>query len=262
MRILGAKHARGITTRQPTKRQDFRWEIDHFVYGVNDLDTGVEWFRHHTGIAPKIGGRHEGLGTRNAIARIDVADAGKKIPPAYFEIIAPDPEQNTPPRWMGMEKATLPRMLTWAVRPVKGSRSFEEDVERSRSDVYDPGPIETYERRIVVSDAGGTHNSNKDEWIRWKLAYRHFEWPLPGNGTIPFLIGWSDEGCSHPAISSPGGCVLKAIVTRTKEPRRVEKVLGSIGGVAGVLNKTAIGDSREGVGCVLRVPGGRAVEIF
>jgi hypothetical protein len=81
------------------------------VYGVEDLQQGVEYFHKLTGIEPAIGGKHTGLGTHNAIFGLDNN--------TYFEIIAPDPSQSVDcpsPRWMGMDKSPLPGMLTWAVR--------------------------------------------------------------------------------------------------------------------------------------------------
>lgn len=66
-----------------------RWQLDHLVYGVSSLDEGMVHFHNLTGIKPVIGGRHEGLGTHNAI--FSLGDD------TYFEIIAADPTQKDVP---------------------------------------------------------------------------------------------------------------------------------------------------------------------
>ena len=73
------------------------WCLDHVVYGVSDLQLGIDAFKRVTGVKPVIGGQHVGLGTHNAIFSL-----GNET---YFEIIAPDPEQShmvSEPQWMGM----------------------------------------------------------------------------------------------------------------------------------------------------------------
>ena len=58
-----------------------KWELDHLVYAVDDLQAGIEHFHQLTGVEPCIGGRHEGLGTHNAVFSLGDSQT-------YFEIIA------------------------------------------------------------------------------------------------------------------------------------------------------------------------------
>merc|ERR1711907_340855 len=89
-----------------------RWRCDHLVFAVRNLNIGIQRFRELTGVEPVIGGIHEGLGTHNALFSL-----GDRC---YFEIIARDPNQLSPPRiWMGMEQEPPEegRLITWAVEP-------------------------------------------------------------------------------------------------------------------------------------------------
>ena len=59
--------------------------LDHFIYAGRDLDSLIADFATLTGVTPGKGGRHPGLGTRNALTSL-----GDDL---YFELLATDPEQ-------------------------------------------------------------------------------------------------------------------------------------------------------------------------
>jgi hypothetical protein len=82
--------------------------IDHIVYGVpRRLAQTVAWVAGLTGAQPARGGSHEGMGTANFLMGLGAG--------AYLEIIGPDPDQPQPVggRWLGIDRLTAPRIVTW-----------------------------------------------------------------------------------------------------------------------------------------------------
>ena len=184
-----------------------RLRVDHLVYGVTgSLEAAMDAFRLRTGVAPVRGGRHEGLGTHNAL--VSLGDG------AYFEIICRDPEQPSPPRlWMGMESLSEERsavMLTWATERVG---EMAEAVRAARAQGYDPGDVEAFERS---KPDGST--------LRWRLAYRHFTrlQQGAGSGIVPFLIEWES---ASPAAAAPGGIELVGLRAEARDLAAVERSL-------------------------------------
>ena len=78
--------------------------IDHLVYTVPDLATGIERIAGLLGTRPVIGGCHPTFGTHNALLSIG--------PETYLEIIAPDPALARPSRGrvFGMDDLCEPRL--------------------------------------------------------------------------------------------------------------------------------------------------------
>eukprot|EP00964_Phaeocystis_antarctica_P014278 scaffold7875_cov59-Phaeocystis_antarctica.AAC.2 len=166
-------------------------------------------FQQRTGVAPVRGGRHEGLGTHNALVSLGNG--------AYFEIICRDAEQPSPPRlWMGMESLSDERsaaMLTWAT---DRAGEMDEAVRAARAQGYDPGDVEAFERSKPDGSA-----------LRWRLAYRHFTrlQQGAGSGIVPFLIEWKSDS---PAAAAPGGIELVGLRAEAKDLAAVERRLRSL----------------------------------
>jgi hypothetical protein len=83
--------------------------IDHLIFATPDLDAAVDDLEGRFGVRAEPGGKHLGLGTRNAL--VGLGDA------TYLEIIAPDPDQLAPSmaRPFGLDTVHQPRLAGWAL---------------------------------------------------------------------------------------------------------------------------------------------------
>lgn len=181
-------------------------KLDHLVYGVPDLVASIDEFSRRLGRAPRPGGRHEGLGTHNAILPL----AGE----TYVELIARDPDAPAPhqPRPFGLDTLDGPRLITWAVR----SRSIEADVDEARKTGFDPGLILDMSRR---SPAG--------ELLEWKLTIAKKPF---GDGLVPFVIDWGRT--PHPALSDQNEgdeVVLANFSASHPDPESISNALAALG---------------------------------
>jgi hypothetical protein len=165
-------------------------EIDHLVYGVPDLDEGMDGIELLLGTRPARAGRHPAYGTRNALLSLG--------PTCYLEVIAPDPELPTPDRGIGFGVGglTKPRLVTWSLR----HPAIEAAAVRADLGGVEPGRRER---------ADGTV-------LSWKLTDPYAE---RMGGVIPFLIDWGET--PHPASSAPSGSRLVGIRLEHPVPARV-----------------------------------------
>ncbi|HEX6247255.1 MAG TPA: VOC family protein [Nocardioidaceae bacterium] len=154
--------------------------IDHLVYAAPDLDVLVSDVEQRLGVAAVPGGRHEGLGTHNALLALG--------PRTYLELIAPDPTQPEPatPRPFGVDGVSEARLVAWAL----ACDDIVRVVESARREGFDPGDVVPAER---ATPSGLV--------LRWRLTTN----ALSG-GVVPFLIDWGDT--PHPASKAPTGAVL------------------------------------------------------
>src|SRR5262249_62012973 len=111
--------------------------VDHIVYGVEDLEAGVEELAVRLGVRAAPGGKHVGRGTHNAL----LALGGQ----SYLEIIARDPDQAelAYPVAFALDRIRLPRLVGWARRV----SDIEHQAQRARERGYDPGPAFAMSRR-------------------------------------------------------------------------------------------------------------------
>lgn len=107
--------------------------IDHLVYATPDIDGTVAELAGRLGVRATAGGRHPGIGTRNALLGLGGG--------AYLEIIGVDREADARPdgpRPFGLDSIGAPRLATWAA----SATGIEECVARAREAGYDPGPVQ------------------------------------------------------------------------------------------------------------------------
>ncbi len=177
--------------------------LDHIVYAAPDLYVAVDDLEKRLGVRASPGGRHEGLGTRNALLSFSEE--------AYLEVIGPDPEQGQPamPRPFGIDSLAAGRLVTWAAK----ESDLEARIEAARAADYDPGDA------IPVSRA--TPDGRR---LEWRLTMR----PTPGGaGLVPFLIDW--EASRHPAPDAARGCCLVSLRGEHPDPDRVRAQLDALG---------------------------------
>jgi hypothetical protein len=176
--------------------------VDHLVYAAPDLASGVAALEAQLGTPAAYGGKHEGLGTHNALLSLG--------PRTYLEIIAPDPDQPPPsrPRPFGLDQSAEPRLAAWAVSVI----GIESAITNARAAGYDPGDAVAMSRTPSEGDQ-----------LRWKLSLRL---DLPGDGLVPFLIEW--ETAVHPATTAPAGCVLRDLAAEHPHPDQVAAMLSAL----------------------------------
>jgi hypothetical protein len=180
-----------------------RLPLDHIVYAAPNLEQAVAELADRLGVVASPGGAHPGLGTRNALLAL-----GNEC---YIEVIAPDPEQPTPPRArpFGIDELSGPRVVTWAARASR----LDEQVASARAAGFDPGtPIPV--RR--TTPAGET--------ISWRLC---FPSKPTGDGLVPFLIAWGQA--DHPSSHAASGCALHSLRAEHPDPAAIRRVLEALG---------------------------------
>jgi hypothetical protein len=182
--------------------------IDHIVYGVPDLEVGVEALAQQLGVRAAPGGRHVGRGTHNAL----LALGGR----AYLEIIARDPGQPPGPGPLpfALDRVRLPRLVGWAIR----TKDIEEQVTHARERGHDPGEVESMRRQRPDGSL-----------LEWRLT-RHA--PDPGRLAVPFLIDWGSS--PHPSESAPPGVRLVELRIEHPDPAALRAALEALGATARV----------------------------
>ena len=157
--------------------------IDHIVYAVHDLEQGMAFMEQQTGIKPKIGGQHQGLGTWNALLSLG--------PEMYLEILAPDPSQGIQPAWLGLDDLKHPRITRWAAK----SNDLRNLTSFALQQNIEIGKVLPFNRKTPDGLL-----------LSWELTDPKAN---AGDGLIPFFIDWQDT--KHPETSLEKGCQIKEL---------------------------------------------------
>jgi catechol 2,3-dioxygenase-like lactoylglutathione lyase family enzyme len=205
-------------------------EIDHFVFGAADLDSGVEWMTDKLGAPPVGGGKHVAMSTHNKLWRVG---------PAYLEVIAIDPDAPVPrrTRWFGLDDpqvrerfAKEPAFLTWVART--------DNLDAVLSTLsHDPGPALDLAR----------------DDLTWRLTVPE-DGHLSGNGIIPHLIEWPDPERSPARTLPDQGIGLISLEAEVRPETR--ETLTQLGATALHLR-----DGEDRMVLVLRRPDGQTVRL-
>jgi hypothetical protein len=177
--------------------------IDHIVYAVSDLESGMTEIEKLLGVRPVIGGRHPDFGTHNALLSLG--------PGTYLEIIAPDPSLPAPDHGLafGISEDQPPGIVTWALR-VDEIRAVAEGATAAGVPI---GAVES-----------GSREKPDGTVLSWQLSNPN---AMPFDGAIPFLINWGDT--PHPAATTPRGGDLLGIRIEHPEADEVRKALSALG---------------------------------
>jgi hypothetical protein len=175
--------------------------IDHLVYAASDLQAAVADVEERFGVRARIGGRHVGRGTRNALLALG--------PQTYLEIIAPDPEQpeSAVPGPFMLDSAGRGRLAGWAL----ACEDIDAAVAGARGHGYDPGDVVDGHR----AEPAGTV-------LRWRMTSGELAHSL-----VPFLISWGNT--EHPARSAPRGLILEAFHIEHPDPPSLVPALTALG---------------------------------
>ncbi len=177
--------------------------IDHLVYATDDVDATVADLSQRLGVTAAAGGRHLGYGTRNALLALGAM--------SYLEILGPDEGQRRPAGgyWFGIENIGTPRLVTWTARV----EHVERVAAHSHGAGYKPGDVHT----VFREQPDGVH-------LSWRLT-------MPtgaGDGLVPNLIEW-DDGCPHPATTSPTGVARVDMRGLHPAPESITPMLRALG---------------------------------
>ncbi len=176
--------------------------LDHLLLGVPDLEDGMAWVAEKTGVQAALGGRHPGLGTRNALLSL-----GQK---QYLEIIAPDPTQTTlAPQFAFLQLATTPRLLTWA--------AATKDIHATAAQAHAAG----FE---LSGPHAGSRTRTDGQTLTWKTLFLKNDFRL----LVPFFIEW-DAASRHPSEDSPTGCTLQSFTLASPQPEPLRAAFRHLG---------------------------------
>jgi len=177
--------------------------IDHIVWAVPDLDKAITDFEEQSGVRPVIGGKHESLGTYNAL--VGLGDG------MYLELIAVDPSTEVEaPRWMGVDKITESRVTRWAIK----SDQLEKDAEVLKA--YHPFHGEINQGQRTLEDGS---------ILSWALTMPQ---PTPMVEVVPFLLDWSGSS-HHPSERLSAECKLVSLRLSHPDPYGISNVISSFG---------------------------------
>ena len=182
---------------------DLLGKVDHLVYTTPDLQVGIDAIEELLGIRATPGGRHPGMGTRNALVALG--------PSTYLEIIGPDPDQPKPagPRRFGIDDLTAPRLLTWVA---KGTE-LDSFADRARREGVKLG--------AVIS---GSRKRPDGLVLSWRYTDPN---TVIADRLIPYFIDWGSS--PHPAVTAAKGASLVALRAEHPEAVQVEKMLRQLG---------------------------------
>jgi hypothetical protein len=198
--VIAAAMQLGVATRALATTPVPATALDHILVGVPDLGAAVADMGRRTGVRPKLGGSHPGVGTRNALVSLGNG--------SYLELIGIDPAQKQDAFGKFVARLRRPTPLGWALRT--------RDISRLHKALA--------ERRVRVEPiTSGSRLRPDGRMLRW----RNFEIG-PEEDVSPFFIEWA-KGGPHPSTDAPSGCRAERIVVGTRLKPNVRRALAIVG---------------------------------
>lgn len=145
-------------------------QIDHVVYGVQDLEAAATWVKQEFGLGSVPGGHHPGWGTGNRIVPLGAS---------YIELLAP-----VDPAVAGQTE--LGRALLDVV--AEGNRFFGWCISTE--------DVDAVAARLGLSVAAGTRERPDGTVLRWRSAGLDRTLVEP---SLPFFITWDVPADLHPS---------------------------------------------------------------
>lgn len=177
--------------------------IDHIIYAVADLETGMAEIETLLGVRPVVGGRHPQYGTHNALLSLGSS--------TYLEIIAPAPDMPAPERgYFFGAPSDISRLAMWVLR----TDDIETLSESAAAAGVLLGPIEAGRREKPDGTA-----------IAWRASDPY---ATPLQGAVPFLIEWGED-TPHPAQSTPPAGELIGLRVEHPRPDDVRRAFDALG---------------------------------
>ena len=168
-------------------------ELDHVLIAVSDLEAAAREVEQRHGLAAVEGGRHEGLGTANAIVPLGGT---------YLELVAVVDEAEAARSGFGSWVAggDLPRLLGWCVRT---------------------DDLDSVAGRLDLTIADGARARPDGTVLRWRMAglERSAEEP-----SLPFFIEWG-PGTPYPGQALAQSAAIDELRLQG-DPRQIAQWVG------------------------------------
>lgn len=162
-------------------------EVDHLIVAAATLEEGVRWAGSTLGVAPVPGGRHELMGTHNAVLNLSSASFAR----CYLEIIAIDPAAVAPQRmrWFGLDDPGLQQRLR-----SEGPRLLHLVV---RSPMLETHRWGLANKGLNLGEPMQMQRESARGPLSWQILVRS-DGRLLTQGVVPTLMQWdSMHPCEH-----------------------------------------------------------------
>jgi hypothetical protein len=175
--------------------------LDHLILGAATLDEGVAFVRDELGVDAKIGGRHPGAGTENALVSL----GGR----AYLEVLAPIPGEELAPGLDELRALARPRLWGWAIA------TDDAGALAARADALGI---------VRAPIAAGDRRRPDGTYVRW----RNLAVQLALGDAAPFFIEWSAD-CVHPSDDAPLGGIVDSLTVHHPDPDAARAAIARLG---------------------------------